>query len=452
MSSIETHINIVKSGPDTYVVLLMPQYYFDIVTYSPGDKPDPETDTIISIQYQKIDFRTGKPLQDMEILREWTSSEEAIVTTFFDKFFRGGQNKWIFIPVGYDLNAIWEMITYKFEEYLDRYFTNPGFHYTIPSIDLEPVVVLLNGGNFIGARLEKFTKEPGYKKNVKAWYEAENFDAIESAITSSASSFLTFYQKVKKNMPFILEERKPVPKPAPVTSPEPAPKPQPKPMTEENPEPKPKPKSKPKSKPEPVVEPPSPEPDVKIEEPESVPEEIPEIEEPPKEPEPAEPIPAPSLPPLPRPMKAAPPITEEPEPEEVEEHVVHEEVHEIDIHEHEVEEHHDEAAEFAPEAMEVEEHHVEAHEVEIEEGDHEGVEAVEVHADDMDAQEVVEVEAVEAHEFEGEVVEAEIHEAVVETEEAVEAISPKDLKKRKKEEAKRRKLEEKLRKKQQKLR
>ena len=37
-----------------------------------------------------------------------------------DKFFRGGQNKWIFIPVGYNLNTAWEMITLKFEEYLGK--------------------------------------------------------------------------------------------------------------------------------------------------------------------------------------------------------------------------------------------------------------------------------------------------------------------------------------------
>ena len=184
----------------------MPQYYFDVVTYSPGDKPDPETDRIISIQYRKIDFRSGRPLQEMETLREWESSEEDIVTRFFNTFFRGGQNKWIFIPVGYGLNAIWEIITLKFEQYLGPYFTNPWFYLTIPSLDLEPVVVMLNSGNFIGARLEKFTGEPEYKHRVKAWYEARDFEAIDSAIVSSASAFLTFYQRLKQRIPSILED------------------------------------------------------------------------------------------------------------------------------------------------------------------------------------------------------------------------------------------------------
>jgi len=412
----------------------MPQYYFDIVTYSPGDKPDPEKDTIISIQYQKIDFRSGKPLQDMVVLKEWESSEEAIITRFFDKFFRGGQNKWIFIPVGYDLNAIWEMITLKFEEYLGPHFRNKRFHYTIPSVDLLPVVVLLNGGNFIGANLEKFTKQTPYKKHISDWYVAGEYAKIEENIQSSSKAFLTFYAKVKKNSPVILEDRKPpvkpVPKPVSVPKPEPAPQsdPEPEPVVEEEPEP------------EAVVEeePPAPE---------SPPEEKtpapfmkePSVNLPPPPPPPPSnlPLPTPSLPTpsasapsLPRPFvpNLPKPKMKDDEPEEVHE--------EIDVHEHEVEEIGEDdlaAAEFAPEAHEVEVHE-EAHEVE------EGEE-----------HEVVAVEAVEAHEIEGEVVEAEVHEAVEAVEEHVEALSPKELKKRKKEEAKRLKLEEKLRKKQQKM-
>ncbi len=46
----------------------MAEYYFDIETYSPRDKPNPETDKIITIQFQRIDLRTGKPKEDLVIL------------------------------------------------------------------------------------------------------------------------------------------------------------------------------------------------------------------------------------------------------------------------------------------------------------------------------------------------------------------------------------------------
>ena len=428
LSSIERHINIFKSGPVAYVVLLMPQYYFDIVTYSPGNKPDPEKDRIISIQYQKIDFRSGTALQDMVVHKEWESSEEEIVTRFFDKFFRGGQNKWIFIPVGYDLNAIWEIITLKFEEYLGPHFRNKRFHYTIPSIDLQPVVVLLNGGNFIGANLEKFTKEPAYKNQVKTWYDGGEHAKIEENIHSSAATFLKFYAKVKKNCPIILKGGKPPIKPVPKPVVAPAPPSPPKPAPAPPPTPEPAPVTTPTPQAAPNAEPPKPEPAPEL--PPEVPSPAPFMKEPDVN------LPPPPPPPPPKPMAHEPP-----KPVEQEKVEAHEE---MDVHEHdveEVEEHSLEAAEFAPEAHEVEVHE----EADVDEH-HEGVEAVEVHEEDGDEHEVVEVEEVEAEEYDGEV-----HEAVEAVEEHVEAISPKDLKKRKKEEAKRLKLEEKLRKKQQKM-
>jgi len=66
----------------------MAEYYFDIETYSPGERPNPEKDKIIVIQYQKIDLRSGEPRGDLIILKEWESSEKEIVTQFFNQFFR----------------------------------------------------------------------------------------------------------------------------------------------------------------------------------------------------------------------------------------------------------------------------------------------------------------------------------------------------------------------------
>ena len=48
----------------------MAEYYFDIETYSPGEKPNPETDKIITIQFQRIDLRSGEPKEDLIILKE----------------------------------------------------------------------------------------------------------------------------------------------------------------------------------------------------------------------------------------------------------------------------------------------------------------------------------------------------------------------------------------------
>ena len=59
----------------------MAEYYFDIETYSPGEKPNPETDKIISIQFQRIDLRTGKPLENPTILKEWRPTLISVSTS-----------------------------------------------------------------------------------------------------------------------------------------------------------------------------------------------------------------------------------------------------------------------------------------------------------------------------------------------------------------------------------
>jgi len=138
---------------------IMGEYYFDIETYSPGEKPSPE-DRIITIQFQRIDLKTGEPIGDLIILKEWESSEEQIVTEFYNRFFREGLSIWKFIPVGYNLNFDFECLICKFEKYLGIKLSSRDLHYERPHVDLKPMCVLLNEGEFKGLTLDKFTKKP----------------------------------------------------------------------------------------------------------------------------------------------------------------------------------------------------------------------------------------------------------------------------------------------------
>ena len=66
----------------------MPRYYFDIETcplpeFWDADNPnnksiiaDPSKNKIITIQFQPIAYDTGKPTDDLTILKEWESSED----------------------------------------------------------------------------------------------------------------------------------------------------------------------------------------------------------------------------------------------------------------------------------------------------------------------------------------------------------------------------------------
>ena len=183
----------------------MAEYYFDIETYSPADKPNPETDKIITIQFQRIDLRTGKPRENLVILKEWESSEKQIVTEFFNKFFAYGLNIWNFVPVGYNLNFEWEFLISKFEKYLGKKLTSKDLHYKIPHLDLKSIVVLLNDGNFVGAKLDNFTDKTQDGKIIKSYYENKQYDEIEKYIKNETDSFLKFLQKIKSNIRKLVE-------------------------------------------------------------------------------------------------------------------------------------------------------------------------------------------------------------------------------------------------------
>lgn len=183
----------------------MAEYYFDIETYSPKEKPDPETDKIITIQFQRIDLKTGEARGELIILKEWESSEKEIVTQFFNQFFKNRLNIWKFVPVGFNLNFEWEFLISKFEKHLGKKLASRDLHYKIPHLDLKPVIVLLNDGNFVGAKLDKFTNKPHDGESIKEWYENKQYNRIEQYIKDEAKAFLKFLQKIRKNIHKVLE-------------------------------------------------------------------------------------------------------------------------------------------------------------------------------------------------------------------------------------------------------
>ena len=132
----------------------MPAYYFAMEGYHAGEKPDPAVDTLITIQYQKIDLTSGEPLGELTILKEWESSEKSIVTTFYNQFFKPEMPVTHFIPVGMSLDYEYEMIIAKCKKYNLPAITSHQLYYQRPRFDLRPVIVLLNDGRFAGARLD----------------------------------------------------------------------------------------------------------------------------------------------------------------------------------------------------------------------------------------------------------------------------------------------------------
>lgn len=176
----------------------MPAYYFAIVGHHAGEKPDPAADTIIAIQYQKIDLTSGEPLEKLTILTSWESSEKEIVTRFYHEFLRPGLPVTHFIPVGINLDYAFELLIAKCRQYHLPELTSRQLYYQRPRFDLAPVIVLLNDGRFAGASVDTFSSKKSDAGRINAWYEKMEFKKIQYTLQDEAETFLKLLQYLSK--------------------------------------------------------------------------------------------------------------------------------------------------------------------------------------------------------------------------------------------------------------
>ena len=176
----------------------MPAYYFAMEGYHTGEKSDPADDTLITIQYQKIDLATGEPLEKLTILKEWESSEKSIVTTFYNQFFNPEVRVTHFMPVGINLDYAYEMIIAKCKKYHLPPMSSHQLYYERPRLDLRSILVLLNDGRFAGARLDTFSSKKSDAGRINTWYEKKEFKPIEHTLRNEAETFLKLYQYLSK--------------------------------------------------------------------------------------------------------------------------------------------------------------------------------------------------------------------------------------------------------------
>jgi len=166
--------------------------YFDIETYSPNDKPNPKTDKIISIQFQKIDIKTGKINGELQILKEWESCEEEIVKEIYKWFFT---RPWQFIPIGFNLNFEWQFLCEKFKKYKLTNLELGDFFIKYPQIDLKSFSVIKKG-EFKGASLSFISNKKEDGNIIKELYENKEFEKIENYIKDETKAFIESYQNL----------------------------------------------------------------------------------------------------------------------------------------------------------------------------------------------------------------------------------------------------------------
>lgn len=178
-------------------------YYFDIETvplvqFTENEQApfDPSMSKIISIQYQQLDSKTGNPIGDLTILKEWPSrsSEKTIITKFKEVFVDNGI--WSFIPVGNNLLFECRFLKYKLKQHCNLDHLHLGHR---PMIDLKHILIILNGGRFRGCA--ELIGKTGRAKSMAQWYATKNYDIIEEYIIEEARDFATVYSILKKEIP-----------------------------------------------------------------------------------------------------------------------------------------------------------------------------------------------------------------------------------------------------------
>jgi hypothetical protein len=168
---------------------IMPPYYFDIETTG----LDSENDHILTIQYQKIGLASGKPEGPLTILKSWKDNkgEEGIIEKIIPLVM--STNPFSFVPIGNNLNFEYKFLVNKINHY-KKLDVDISYFHNRPSIDLKPVMVLLNGGRFKGYNL--ILNKSGSGSSVPQWYVKKEFDKIIEYVIDETTKFTTFYYKI----------------------------------------------------------------------------------------------------------------------------------------------------------------------------------------------------------------------------------------------------------------
>ncbi|MBN1159677.1 MAG: hypothetical protein JXA43_00375 [Candidatus Diapherotrites archaeon] len=178
----------------------MADYYFDIETTG----LNPKEDKIITIQYMELDKFTGMPKKEMVILKEWESSEKEILEKFREKFLN--KQAFDFVPIGKALEFNFRFIIERNNSLFDdNYISYRQLFAQTPSIDIKPILILINSGKFTG--YQNVLGEQTYDSSkIIEMYKNKEYEKIENAIKAEANEFLIKYRILRKELPKIQEK------------------------------------------------------------------------------------------------------------------------------------------------------------------------------------------------------------------------------------------------------
>ncbi len=174
-------------------------YYLDIETT--GLKP--ESNKIITIQYQKINPHTGEAMGDVVILKEWEQDESTIIRRLIRGTMITSTHQFDCVLIGNNL-----LFEHKFLHYKTKEHNLPEINIMMnrPMIDMHPILVLMNNGKFKDSGLDKMTGKKQSGRQVGEWYEAKEYDTIIEYIKNETDEFVKFFKYLCQEMPILHKE------------------------------------------------------------------------------------------------------------------------------------------------------------------------------------------------------------------------------------------------------
>jgi len=173
------------------------EYYFDTETTG----FDFDKDEIITIQWQEVDRFTGGPIGELNILKSWESSEKEILENFSPNL---TCHHWDFIFVGKNLLFDFNMLNQRMKHHNLGEF-NLRHLYERVTLDIKPVLVLMNKGGFIGYQKLMPKTNPIENKDISELYRKGKFAEIIQYIKDETQDFIKAYQTLKKEMPSLVK-------------------------------------------------------------------------------------------------------------------------------------------------------------------------------------------------------------------------------------------------------
>ena len=149
-------------------------------------------------------MKTGRIGGDLKILKAWESSEKDILELFLPVFI--GSNPFSFIAIGSNIPFVYTFLVER-ARILDLDAPDPVYLFgSKPYLDIKPFLVMMNGGSFKGASLERFTEMSFRGDLIPKLFMNKDFRRIEECVIEEANEFRKLYVHLKEKAPGLIPE------------------------------------------------------------------------------------------------------------------------------------------------------------------------------------------------------------------------------------------------------